>query len=64
MYTLRDLPPLKLGDVGDDVEAVTIAHMMEAENSICLGLNDAVVVEAIQVTMAENVRYYLLKLQM
>lgn len=51
---MSDLPDLKLGDVGDEVQAVTLSYYQD-NGALILGPNDLDAAEAIQVQMTDAV---------
>lgn len=55
VYGIESLPAIKLGNVGEEVQAIVLSYMPEAALFV-LGPNDEVAVLAIQVQMTEQVR--------
>ncbi|KAJ8686791.1 hypothetical protein QAD02_022585 [Eretmocerus hayati] len=57
IYTIFDLPAIKLGDAGDEIEAIALYYYKETNNAI-LGPNDVIAAQALQNQLGGNIKKY------
>ncbi|XP_058807186.1 uncharacterized protein LOC131673302 isoform X2 [Phymastichus coffea] len=57
IYLINQLPSLKIGDVGDQIQAIVLCFY-EDPPSLMLAPNDETIIQAIQVDMVERIQEY------